>query len=220
MKANRKETSALRFHAYKTIKDKIIHLELRPGEKIPESALAESLNVSRTPVREALLMLEHEKLVVCSENLGFHVRRFSRKDLREYFALRNAIEELVVSLVMENITEEEIRSLRTNVALGERLIADGDIRAIIDCESEFHEIIYRAAKSDLLFETVSTLVDRFQWFRALALSLPGAARSSLSHHKEIIHLMETKNIKGLKRMMRSHLNEAEKRIAAVPGILL
>jgi DNA-binding GntR family transcriptional regulator len=219
MSANKKETSALRFQAYNTIKDQIIHLELRPGEKIFENALAESLKVSRTPVREALLMLEHERLVVCSGSLGFHVRRFSRKDLHDYFALRNAIEELALSLMMENITDEEIKALRANVAAGEQIIANGDIRAFIDCESEFHEIIYKAAKSDLLFETVSALIDRFQWFRALALSLPGAARS-LSHHKEIVGSIEAKNIKGVKKTMRSHLSEAEKRIASVPGILL
>jgi DNA-binding GntR family transcriptional regulator len=220
MIVNNKEKSALRFQAYKAIKDKIIHLELRPGEKIFEGVLAESLNVSRTPVREALLMLEHEKLVVCSDSLGFHVRRFSRKDIREYFALRNAIEEFALSLVMDNVTREEVETLRTNVAAGEKIVASGDIAAIIDCESEFHEIIYKAAKSDLLFETVSALVSRFQWFRALALSVPGAAASSLSQHLKMVDFLEAKNMKGLKKLMRSHLDEAENRILCLPGILL
>jgi len=119
----KKEANALRFKAYKAIKEKIIYLELRPGEKIFENALADSLNVSRTPVREALLMLEHEKLVVCTDSLGFIVRRFSTKDIEEYYALRYAIEEFVISLVVDKITEEEIAALQANVTEGEEIIA-------------------------------------------------------------------------------------------------
>lgn len=216
----KKETNALRFKAYKTIKEKIIFLELRPGEKIFENALAESLKVSRTPVREALLMLEHEKLVVCNDSMGFMVRRFSARDIEEYFALRNAIEEFVIALVVEKITEEEIAALRVNVSEGENIIREGDIHSIIRCETEFHELLYRAAKSDVLFETISGLVDKFQWFRALALSVPSAAASSLSHHKKIIAFIEEKNVKGFKKMMRLHLDEARGRLIGLPGLLL
>lgn len=217
----KKESNALRFKAYKAIKEKIIYLDFKPGEKIFENELAKSLNVSRTPVREALLMLEHEKLVTCNDSLGFIVRRFSAKDIGEYFALRNAIEEFVILLVIEKITEEEIAGLKANIAEGERLIREGgDIRAIIRSESEFHALLYRAAKSDILFDTISGLVDKFQWFRALALSVPEAAASSLSQHKKIIKLIEKKNIEGFKKMMRMHLDEARGRLIGLPGLLL
>ena len=217
----KKESNALRFKAYKAIKEKIIYLDLRPGEKIFENELAKSLNVSRTPVREALLMLEHEKLVTCNDSLGFIVRRFSAKDIGEYFALRNAIEEFVMLLLVEKITEEEIAGIKANIAEGERLITEGnDIRAIVRCESEFHELLYRAAKSDILYDTISGLVDKFQWFRALALSVPEAAGNSLSQHKKIIKLIEKKDIEGFKKMMRMHLDEARGRLMGLPGLLL
>jgi DNA-binding GntR family transcriptional regulator len=217
----KKESNALRFKAYKAIKEKIIYLDFKPGEKIFENELAKSLNVSRTPVREALLMLEHEKLVTCSDSLGFIVRRFSAKDIGEYFALRNAIEEFVILLVVEKITEEEIAGLKANITEGERLIREGrDIHAIVRCESEFHELLYRAAKSDILFDTISGLVDKFQWFRALALSVPEAAASSLSQHNKIIEFIEEKNIEGFEKMMRMHLDEARGRLMGLPGLLL
>jgi DNA-binding GntR family transcriptional regulator len=217
---SKNNTSTLRFQAYEAIKDRILHLDLRPGEKIFESALANRLNVSRTPVREALVMLEHEKLVVCDESLGFQVRRLTPQDVREYFALRNAIEEFALSLVVENITASEIEILRRSITNAGKIVVGGEIAAIIDCETEFHEIIYKAAKSDLLFEMVSNLVARFQWLRALALSVPGAAASSLSQHSRMVDLIEAKNTKGVKKLMRSHLNEAEKKILCLPGILL
>jgi DNA-binding GntR family transcriptional regulator len=214
------KSDGLRFRAYQILKEKIINLELRPGEKIFENEIVRLLNVSRTPVREALLMLEHEKLVTCTGIFGFQVKRFSEKDIHEYFSLRNAIEEFALSLVLKNITEEEISALKANVAAGERIVAEGDVKAIVRCETEFHEILYSAAKSELLFETISSLVGRFQWFRALALTVPGAAASSLSQHRKIVGFIETKNITSLKRMMKSHLREAEGRLLRLPGILL
>lgn len=215
------ESKALRFKAYKAIKEKIIYLELKPGEKIFENELAKHLNTSRTPVREALLMLQHEKLVTCSDGLGYTVRRFRLKEIEEYFALRKAIEDFVAHLVIEKITEEEIVGLKENIAEAKRLIKEGDdLRAVIHIESEFHELIYRAAKSEILYDTISSLTDKFQWFRGLALSFPGAASSSLSQHKKLLELIEQKNVEGYKKLMRMHLDEAQGRLAGLSGLLL
>ncbi len=210
----------LRHKIYGLIKDKIINLELKPGQKISETELIKSLKTSRTPVREALLMLEHEKLVVCHDSLGFMVRRLEMKDVEEYFAIREVIENFVLSLVIKNISEDDIAALRQNVESGEETIKEGDIRKIIKCETEFHEILYRATKSDVLIETISPLIDKFQWFRGLALSVPGAASSSLSQHRKMLDLIEKKDLKGLKRYMKAHLKEAKGRIKYLPGILL
>ena len=72
----------MRFKAYKAIKEKIIYLDFKPGEKIFENVLAKSLNVSRTPVREALLMLEHEKLVTAVTALDLSSDGSMRKTLK------------------------------------------------------------------------------------------------------------------------------------------
>ncbi len=216
----KRETSALRFKAYTAIKEKLIYLEIKPGEKIFENELAKALNVSRTPVREALLMLEHEKLVFCSDSLGFMVRRFSANDMEEYFAVRNVIEEFVISLVVKRITEGEILDLENNINEAKKIIQEGNIHKIVRCETEFHDILYKAAKSEVLFETISRLVDKFQLFRALALSVPGAAASSLAQHKKILDAVERKDVKGFKKLMRLHLEEAKGRVAGLPGLLL
>jgi len=216
----REITTALRFKAYTAIKEKLIYLEIKPGEKVLETELAKALNVSRTPIREALLMLEHEKLVVCSDSLGFMVRRFSAKDVEEYFALRNVIEDFVISLVVKNITEDELSALKNNINEGKKIVKEGDIHKIVRCESEFHDILYKIAKSEVLFETISRLVDKFQIFRALALSVPGSPGNSLAQHKTIVDLIEKKDVKALKKFMRLHLDEARGKVAGLPGLIL
>jgi DNA-binding GntR family transcriptional regulator len=211
--------NTLRFVSYKAIKDRIIYLDLRPGEKIVESEIAQSLNVSRTPVREALLMLENEKLVECDGSMGFLVRRFSARDIDEYFAVREVIEGFVMSLVLQRITQPELKSLRENIKEAEKHVEAGHIRDIIRYESEFHELLYRAAKSEVLFETISSLTDKFQWLRGIALSVQGGSRQSLSQHKKILAAIERKDSKGLRTLVRQHLKEAQKKLLVAKRLL-
>jgi DNA-binding GntR family transcriptional regulator len=140
MMAETKE-EALRHKAYKAIKEKIIYLDLKPGEKIVENEIVKSLGASRTPVREALLMLENEKLVMCNGSTGFTVRRFKASEVSEYFALRKVIEELVMALVLEKITEQELEALRENLERAEECVETGDTRNLARYESEFHELL-------------------------------------------------------------------------------
>jgi DNA-binding GntR family transcriptional regulator len=217
---SKKESGTLRLKAYRSIKDKIICLELKPGEKISENKLALELNVSRTPVREALLMLENEKLVICSDSFGFLVRRFSIKDVEEYYALRNIIEAFAIPLVVEKITPADIAGLQENLAHCAKVIQENDISAIIRCETEFHELLYRAARSEILFDTLAGLVEKFQWFRSLALSVPGAAAEAHRQHEKIVALIRQQDIEGLKKAMHYHIDEARGRVMHLLGFLL
>jgi len=218
-KARPKAENALRYTAYRAIKDRIINLELKPGEKIQEAEIAATLKVSRTPVREALLMLENEKLVECRSDTGFTVRKFSSKDVEEYFAVRRVIEEFVMSLVLERITREELEALRQNVKEAEECVSRKDYIAIFRYESEFHEILYRAARSEVLFETISSLTDKFRWLRAIALSAPGGAAQSVSQHEEILSAIERNDVPALKALLDGHLSDAQEKLAGIHGLL-
>jgi len=215
----RLRSSALRFKVYKTLKDKLINLEIKPGEKIFENELAESLNVSRTPVREALLMLEHEKLVTCSNGIGFVVKRLVAKDVEEYFAIRHIIEDYVISLVVERITDAEISDLTDNINKTKKVIKEGNINEIIRCETEFHDILYKAAKSEVLLETVYGLVDKFQLLRSLITNVPGCVTTSTAEHKAILDVIKKKDAKKAKKLMQLHLKKAQKAVAGLQNIL-
>lgn len=210
MSVNKKIT--LKQKAYKFIKERIVNFKVKPGEKISEIELSKILKISRTPIREALLMLEHEKLIECDNSMGFIVRRFTKKELNDYFIIRMVIEDLVLNLVQENITDEEIKSLHKNVEIGNSIVNGNNILELIKCETEFHQILYKATKSDVLLEIISPLIDKFQWLRALAFSIPGAAANGLSQHEKMLELIEKKDLNGLRRTMEEHLKEAESKV--------
>ena len=75
--------NSLRHRAFEEIKRRIIAFELKPGERLIEGEMARDLDMGRTPVREALLMIEHEKLVECRGRMGYVVRKLTSKEVKD-----------------------------------------------------------------------------------------------------------------------------------------
>jgi len=205
--------NTFRFKAYKEIKSKIICLQLKPGEKIFESEIAKDLKASRTPVREALLILENEKLVECDERLGFIVKKLNTKEAEEYFSIRKLLESFAAPLIVERITTSEIEELKENVREAERYLKKNDFHNFVQCETKFHEILWRSTKSEVFFQIISGLSDKFQWIRAIALSVQGACRESLGDHKKILSLVERKDSDKLNSFTELHIEHSRKKYA-------
>jgi len=210
----------LRVKAYKDIKSKIIFLQLKPGEKIFENEIAQDLKISRTPVREALLILENEKLVECDGRLGFVVRKLKTKEIEEYFSIRKAFEAFAAPFIIERITASEIEELKKNITEAQDYLKINDFNNIVRCETKFHEILWRATKSEIFFQIISGLSDKFQWIRAIALSAQGACRESIDDHKKIITLIEKKDSDKLKRFIALHIERSRKKYALTQGLYM
>jgi len=212
-----KDKKTLRVKAYQEIKDRITYLDLKPGEKIFEKEIAESLGISRTPVREALLLLENEQLVECLPRLGYVVKRLTNPEITEYFSLRRTLEVFAVPLIIERITDEEIEALRANLREAEASVTEGDMRRIIRCETEFHQILYGSTKSKIFSRTISNLVDNFQLIRAIAMMAAGGRRESVSDHKCILEAIERRDGDELLRLMKEHIDRATEMYRASPA---
>jgi DNA-binding GntR family transcriptional regulator len=207
------EKHTLRDKAYKEIKSKIIHLQLKPGEKIFENEIAKGLEISRTPVREALLILENEKLVECDGRRGFVVKKLRKEEVDEYFSMRTALEAFAAPLIIERITASEIEELKKNVAEAQGYLEMNDFINIVRCETEFHHILWGSARSEIFFQIISGLSDKFQWIRAIALSPQGSCRQSIDEHEIIITLIEKKDLDELQKFMARHIEHSRKEYA-------
>jgi DNA-binding GntR family transcriptional regulator len=210
------EKTKLRFQAYEQIKNKILLLDLRPGEKIFESEIAKDLKVSRTPVREALLMLENERLVENDPRLGFIVKRLASNDVEEYFALRTNLELYGVPLIIKRITESEIGALEDNITATEKSLKKNDLKSVVRYESEFHVILYKSTKSDIYYGVISGLTDMFQLIRAIAVMTSGGADESLDHHKRIVEAIKKKDSKAIKSIIKLHMKSAKETYVQSP----
>jgi DNA-binding GntR family transcriptional regulator len=210
----------LRVKAYNEIKSKIICLQLKPGDKIFEDEIATDLKISRTPVREALLILENEKLVECDDRLGFVVKRLNTKEVEEYFSIRKAFEAFAAPYIIERITASEIAELKKNLMEAQGYLKVNDFNNIVRCETKFHEILWRATKSEIFFQIISGLSDKFQWIRAIALSAQGGCRESIDDHKKILTLVEKKDSNKLKKFIALHIEHARKKYSLTQGLYM
>jgi DNA-binding GntR family transcriptional regulator len=209
----------LRHKAYEKIKEMIIFLDLKPGQKIVETEIAEKLKIGRTPVREALLMLENEKLVVCGKKKGFVVRNLSLSEMKEYFKMRMLMEHFAIPLIIERITPSEIKAIEKNIIKAVEAVEKGKLRDIIRYETKFHDILYKSTQSDIFIETISALVDKFQWLRAIGLSADKGARESLNDHRRIFDAIINKDEKRLKKLIEEHLHHAEEKVSLVRRLI-
>lgn len=126
--------------AYNLIKNDILNHRLLGGDKINESTLSRVFKISRSPVREALRMLERDKLLVNSP-YGLIVNPLPTADIRELYVSRMMIESFAAKLAAETITQEHLAYLSTCIGLAEEAQAQGNVRSVLNHNTNFHELI-------------------------------------------------------------------------------
>lgn len=197
----------LRDVVFQTIRQGILHGVLPPGQRLMEIQLAKHLGVSRTPVREALRMLELEGLVVTVPRHGAEVAEITQKDLQDVLEVRCALEALAVDLACLAITPEEIQSLRVNTNEFEKLIESDNISALAACDVAFHDIIFTATRNNRLVQLLNNLSEQMYRYRLEYLKDKTARPNLLEEHKEIIMHLENRDTTKAKEVITRHINK-------------
>lgn len=141
----------LREQVFDEIQRAILEKRLKPGDHIREHELTESLQVSRTPVREALVLLERDGLVYISPNRGCFVREFDERDICEIFELRTALENLAAHLIVNRLQETDFQYLEELIQQQADLTARHVQTRVGQLDLEFHRyLVYLADNSRLL----------------------------------------------------------------------
>ena len=176
-------------HAYEQLRAAIVENRYPPGHRLVEQRLAAELGLSRTPVREALRMLQAEGLVVSERNRGAMVRPLSSTEVEDLYGLRIRLECYAVELATERSTETELGALVEAADAFGAVAASVDIdsidgvRKIHEANRAFHDGILEAARHRRLTAMLARTVDIplvFQAFRSFG---PGEiARSDAFHH--------------------------------------
>lgn len=182
-------TSAGAAHAYAEVRAAIVENRYPPGHRLVEQRIAAELGLSRTPVREALRMLQAEGLVVSERNRGAMVRPLSPTEVVDLYGLRIRLESYAVEVATERATEQELGEL-VDAADAFGLVARGGagdaiegVRALHDANRRLHDGILAAARHHRLAAMLTRTVDTplvFQAFRSFGPA--EIARSDTFHH--------------------------------------
>ena len=201
---NFNQNKPIREIVYESLRKTIISGVIPVGERIVEKEYASRLNISRTPVREALRMLEMEELIESIPRVGVVVKRISPEDVVEIYKIRQQLEILATTTAMENITKEEINEIKELLDLTEQKNNEGDVEEVIRLFGEFNKKIYKASGMKRLAGMIGRLNEYIQRFRNISISENERREKALREHREILKLIEEKNKPGLEKIIHDH----------------
>ena len=209
-KVNLNDYKPLREVIFDTLREAIITGELKPGERLMEVKLADKMGVSRTPVREAIRMLELEGLVDMLPRKGAHVAELSDKDKMDVLEVRAAMDSLATRLAAERISDEEIKELKQIQTQFVSYTEKENLQGTIKKDVEFHELIYRASRNDRLLQISNNLREQIQRFRVIYLKDYSSAGNLIKEHEDICNAISARNTEMAQKYAQVHINNQEK----------
>lgn len=201
--------------AYEGIKEAIINLHLSPGEFLSENNLAKALDMSRTPVREALKKLSNEGLVQIIPGKGVSVAPVSIKDLKEIYEIRKSLECLALNTSLNRITTEELDELESkwmNLISLLKNNEDVDWRQVSRYDNQLHSMIVNKCDNDRLKDFVKILKQQILRYQVMAAKALGNAEETVNQHLKIIELMKKRDLESLKVLLEEHFDSSEQSI--------
>jgi DNA-binding GntR family transcriptional regulator len=191
--------------AYRTLKEKIITLELPPATLISEAQLMNELNLGRTPIREALQRLALDNLVVILPRRGTIVADLNMSDLQKIFELRLELEPYAARLAAARATERQIVTMEALFVNADELIQRGDNYDLIRLDREAHRLLAKAARNEFLEETLDWLYSHV--LRLWYVSLHGVSRlgSAIEEHRDIVTAVKAGDGERAAAIMRRHI---------------
>ncbi len=194
--------------AAEVIRQAIIDGRAEPGQRLKEEELAQQLGISRTPIREALLMLQAEGLVETAPNRGATVRAYELSDLEDMYELRALLEGHAARRAATRIGADELEQLRASCERFEQLVGGTDVPALVSENAVFHDMILAAAESDRLIGMVRQVIAMPLVYKSYIWYSPEQAAASYRYHLELTDALEQADANRAELVMREHVYRA------------
>lgn len=215
----RKGTGVAR--AYQEVRDRIIHLELQPGEEIDETVFVRRLGLSRTPVRQALIRLQSDGLVEILPNHGARVASLDLAGVREFFEIFDVAQRMATRWAAVRRTDVDLHRIGAECRAFESSAGRGDVRAMMEANLRLHEAIGAACGNRLVARYYSQLLSLALRLSCLALvyETHGTVRSRAEHlreivndHREILDVITRGDADGAERLASRHAQLFRQRV--------
>ncbi len=202
--------------AYEAIRSAITTGAYGNGMHLRAAGLADSLGISRTPVREALRRLHAEGLVEFFANRGAFVASWSREDAEEVFDLRIVLESHAAALAARRLGRDQIAALASMTDRMERHASGSgrDIATVTQANNEFHSLIIAAASSRRLAAMIASVVEIAMVSRTFNSYTDEHFARSIAHHRELIAAFQVKDDAWAAAVMTSHIRAAYQVLSA------
>lgn len=199
---------------YEHLKARILHGDIKPGERMMQVPVAEKLNISRTPVRDAFRRLEQDGLVEKLPQGGVRVSIIPEETVQEVFGIRRVLETYALQIACAKIKAEEITLLKNlkyqarEILAAKELSPETKIRQLFELNSRFHEIIYGATGNIYLLNILNNLRNIVNRLRYLGLQVGETWKEVWEEHAQLINCLEKRDKKRAIKLLNKHLDHA------------
>ena len=205
--------SKLADNAYKVLKEELILGKFLPGDKMTETALAERLKMSRTPIREALRRLEQERLIQESGK-GSVVLGITVEDLMDIMDIRQRIEGLAAWHATKNMTPEGLERLRHINKLQDFYFHNEDVEHLRQMDDQFHDTIYELSGRTVICDTLLPLHRKTMRYRKISIQDHSRLDRSVQEHRDIFSAIEAGNAELAAELVTKHIANAKESMIA------
>lgn len=200
----------LRDVVFQTLRAAILKGELKPGERLMELQLAAKLGVSRTPIREAIRMLEQEGLAVTIPRKGAEVAKMTEKDMEDVLQIRSSLEDLAIRLSCDKISTLELQELRVAMEDFEEKTKSDQVVELAKADVKFHEILYKSSDNPKLIMLLNNLREQMYRYRVEYLKDRAMHPRLIEEHRRMYEALKAKDKEQAAHYVEQHLhNQAE-----------
>jgi len=200
-------SASLRDQAYALLRQAIADADIYASNeeiRLDERALSESLGVSRTPVREAMTLLEQEGFLRMVPRRGIYIVRKSKREIVEMIQMWAALESMAARLATLHATDEEIARLRHMFDQFRDSTPAEHIAEYSDANIAFHQAIVELSKSQIILDTIKNIFIHVRAIRRMTISQSDRASRSIVDHLRIIEALEKRDTELAERLVREH----------------
>ncbi|MEB6231652.1 GntR family transcriptional regulator [Mammaliicoccus sciuri] len=206
--AKQLDEQRLPIRAYHILRIAIKNLILEPGQTILEREIAEALEMSRTPVREALVRLQTEGLLTLIPRRGFNINPIKKHDLKEIYEITETLDGLAVELATTKVTEENITHLKHLIELQQEQLEQNNLYEWSILDDQFHADLISFANNTRLSSVINIHADQLFRARLFTINDRPVPYQSIVEHKAIIACIEAKDKHAARLAMQSHRKRA------------
>ena len=210
--------SKLSDQLYEHIKHDILFLKLEPGEAVSMQKLSDTYGGSRTPVREAVVRLEQEGLLIVHPQSKTEVSAISVGRVEQERFVRLALETAMVDDFVKNCSQLTVDTLEHIIAIQERCLDREDFAKFLECDNRFHGTFFEVARRKLAHELIMSNSSHDLRMRFLSISIGDQGASVVEEHRQLAMAAKERDDDLLRKMIRIHLGHWTRALASLRTI--
>lgn len=201
--------------AYNSIKQLILNNTLTADSQIHIDEMAAKFNISRTPVREALMQLQNKGLVRIVPHVGCFVCGVTREEFREVFELRAVIETYAARRAAETMTEEQLQLWVEHVNKSEAAVRQGNLQEFNVLETIIHDSLIVNLQNRRILDVMDMVADNIYRERMIAMGSMDNVERSLEEHRLVVEAIVKRDPDEAARLMEQHVRNVQRRIEKI-----